>query len=153
MKLISCHCVSQRMLLCFLVFSAFGFSSALFSVSRLQHVFSPSVGLCHLSTLIFPVLMESDITWHLCLTTVDPPLVFKHKNHQLTFEPQHFKGTPWGIHCYFKYQPIGGAQHTVCQAPRPVFLECSYISGMENVVALSSKITKLLSDLTMENWV
>lgn len=37
--LISCHCLSQRMLLCFLMFSAFGFNSALFSVSRLWHTF------------------------------------------------------------------------------------------------------------------
>lgn len=91
------------MLLRFLVFSAFGLNSALFSVSRLQHSFSPSLCLCHLSTLIFPVLMESDHYMAALLKTVDPAHVFKYKNHQLTFEPQHFKGNPGGIHCYFEY--------------------------------------------------
>lgn len=34
------------------------------------------------------------------------------------------------------------------------FLRCqTYISEMENVVALPSKITKLLSEFTVENWV
>jgi hypothetical protein len=66
--------------------SAFGFNSALFGISRLQNTFCPSV--CHLSILIFPVVMEFDlITRQPYLTTVDSAHVFKYKNHQLSFEP------------------------------------------------------------------
>lgn len=54
-ELISCHCVSGRMLLFFLMF---GFHSALFRGSRLILYFCPS--LCGLATLNLPVVIDSD---------------------------------------------------------------------------------------------